>query len=348
MPVAVAQRAGTPSEKEMARQIERAGVTGALLNGLRAYYTIRQIWDALQHGHTAASLQAFLLNANAQAAAQPAAQPAVAQGAAAQPAAQPAPASKKHQRKAQPGWWDSFFAAGGWTFLVGLVWCLNGLGTVVAVITAVTSTIPAAWTWAGLSTIHPLLPLLPSALLGGLLGVYYWRYTQRSIPDLTIRILLAAGMLWWLTGTPWTATRVGWILGLIVHLTISKTELLYWGAALFTWRILPLLTAITADVLTSTQGLLTVAYRLRWNWIVGTEPIERLPASIIQWVQPIQVLWVRFRSSGTPEALLPAFPPWTTRATVIIVVVAIIALGTERAFRYVWRDFKVVWNHRPF
>jgi hypothetical protein len=238
-------------------------------------------------------------------------------------------------------------AAGGWSLIVGLIWLVNGLGTVLAVVGAAENTISKTFVWA-LWLIHPLLPWDMTLVVAAVFGLIHMGDFRRSPIAVLIKTILVGLVASWLLNRPINATTIGVVLGIIAHLTISKTEYLYWGAIL-SWRIIPLIVAIVTDVLTTAQGLTNLAYRMGWNWVLGYNQDALLPSNVLKWVGAIGTMLRRLllASQGVTGDALPAIPEWTGRAVVVTVVITVIALGVERAFRRTWADATYVWSNRP-
>ena len=82
--------------------------------------------------------------------------------------------------------------------------------------------------------------------------------------------------------------------------------------------------------------------------MLGGDPEAQLPGNVLMWFRPIGIMWQRFRSAGVPADQLPAMPDWWGRAVIILIVVSVVALGAERIFRLVWRDWTTTWAARPW
>lgn len=344
MPAAVgAAGNGAPSEDEMTAALQRAGVSGALLRDLRKYFSLEQLYEGVtRQGHTAASLEAALRQREGQSSAAPTAE--------AGPTRKPSGRAAAQQSIPMGLWLDAFWPAAGWTLAVGLVWLLNGAGTMIAVQAGIQAVL-GEWQFAGIAAIHQYAPLVLGFCIGIARGAFIWRMKpQRSKLMVGVNVVSWTLISAWLLLQPWNGTTIGCTLGIIAHLTISKTELLYWSGIL-TWRIIPLFISIAADVGTSVQGFMVVAYQRQWAFIIGDGNSEPLPRAIWAWRGAVKLAWnwLWLKITVKDQVIAPpVFPEWTARAIILTIIIAIVALAVERIFRLVWRDFKGVWAARPF
>ncbi len=311
-----------------------AGIRGDVRAQLESLWSTAELADALNQGHTAQSLLAVYDQVRGQ--------QAQAQPQAAQPRARAARQGQAQRARAY-SWRDEFVPDLFWTGMAEVLWGVNGLSTVMAVAPAVADVLGPRFALS-LVALSPYAPLAVGALASAALYLTL-RLSRQPFWQLLLAMAFAGGASTFLAAQTLTSWALGLLVGLLVHLGISKTELVYWRHRGSPGRLLALALAVVLDTTTALQGLINMAYWRSYAWVVGPET-GRVPQSVVAWVKTTAATcyarWSWDASLGEP----PAYPTWLARALMLMVLCAGIALFSERLKRATERNLAASWARR--
>jgi hypothetical protein len=124
--------------------------------------------------------------------------------------------------------------------------------------------------------------------------------------------------------TPGTA-----LLGLGIHLGLSRAEIHLWYRWHDPWYVLTLVGCVLVDIGTTLVGLVALL-AARAPELLGATPVN-----VLQWGTLIRTAIV-----GEPV------PSWTLNAVIILLVATGLALGSERLLRRFWAGLVETWRER--
>jgi hypothetical protein len=119
------------------------------------------------------------------------------------------------------------------------------------------------------------------------------------------------------------------LLGLAIHLGVSRAEIYLWYRWRDLWYLGLLLVCVLLDVGTTLAGIVAL--------VAGRAPqlLGGAPANVLQWHPVI----TRLVSGGT-------LPAWSTNAMLLMLIAIGLALGSERLMRKFWTGLVETWRER--
>lgn len=121
----------------------------------------------------------------------------------------------------------------------------------------------------------------------------------------------------------------GVLVGLAIHLGISRAELYLWHRWRDPWYLSLLLACVLVDVGTTLAGIVALVAARAPQLLGGA------PASVLQW-HPLVTSLV----SGS------TLPSWTINAVLLLALASGLALGSERLMRKFWSGLAETWYER--
>jgi hypothetical protein len=125
------------------------------------------------------------------------------------------------------------------------------------------------------------------------------------------------------------ASPGGVLVGLAVHLGISRAELYLWHRWRDPWYLTLLLASVLVDVGTTLAGVVALVAARAPQLFGGA------PASVLQWHPLVTSLM-----SGA------SLPNWTVNAVFLLALATGLALGSERLMRKFWSGLAETWHER--
>jgi hypothetical protein len=119
------------------------------------------------------------------------------------------------------------------------------------------------------------------------------------------------------------------VLGLTIHLGLSRAEVYLWHRWYDPWYLILLLSCVLVDVGTTLLGIVAL-FAARAPQLLGGAPMN-----VLQWNTLI-----------ISAAMGDPLPVWASNATLVLLLALALALGSERLLRRFWAGLVETWRER--